>query len=219
LITSYDLSEFVPPAEPSILRAVPDFGPGQGGNTIIIEGQNLSHVTAVKVGDPAPPLKVEKFLKGDPVKAFKPGHVYVVEFWATWCRPCVASMPHLTELQKFGLLMDAKKYDRAYAIGAKLVAGPIKDEPILLNSVSWSIVDPEAEIEKPDLALAFRAAELAVKLTESKDAAIVDTLARCYWVKGDKSKAVELQTLAVKLCEDDSPMKDSLQKTLDEYKQ
>jgi thiol-disulfide isomerase/thioredoxin len=52
------------------------------------------------VSDAAPALKVEKFLKGEPVKKFKPGQIYVVEFWATWCGPCKVSMPHLTELQK-----------------------------------------------------------------------------------------------------------------------
>jgi thiol-disulfide isomerase/thioredoxin len=49
--------------------------------------------------DPAPPLKVSKWLKGEEVKRFEPGKVYVVEFWATWCGPCIAFMPHLAELQ------------------------------------------------------------------------------------------------------------------------
>jgi thiol-disulfide isomerase/thioredoxin len=54
----------------------------------------------LKVGDKAPPLAVEKWLKGGPIAQFEPGKVYALEFWATWCGPCIASMPDLTELQK-----------------------------------------------------------------------------------------------------------------------
>jgi thiol-disulfide isomerase/thioredoxin len=54
---------------------------------------------SLKGGDPAPPLKVSKWLQGAEVKGFEPGKVYVVEFWATWCGPCIAFMPHLAELQ------------------------------------------------------------------------------------------------------------------------
>jgi len=52
------------------------------------------------VGDTAPALSIEKWVKGTPVKGFEKGKVYVVEFWATWCGPCVRSMPHLTKLQE-----------------------------------------------------------------------------------------------------------------------
>ncbi len=54
---------------------------------------------SLKPGDPAPPLKVSRWLQGDAVKAFEKDKVYVVEFWATWCGPCIAVMPHLSELQ------------------------------------------------------------------------------------------------------------------------
>ncbi|WP_146525563.1 TlpA family protein disulfide reductase [Novipirellula artificiosorum] len=56
------------------------------------------------VGSKAPELKVEHWLQDGkgffkPVTAFEKDKVYVVEFWATWCGPCVMSMPHLAELQ------------------------------------------------------------------------------------------------------------------------
>jgi len=52
------------------------------------------------IGDPAPKLEVKEFVKGDPVKEIEKGKIYVVEFWATWCGPCIQSIPHVTELQK-----------------------------------------------------------------------------------------------------------------------
>jgi thiol-disulfide isomerase/thioredoxin len=54
----------------------------------------------VKVGDKAPALTLSKFVKGDPVTGFERGSVYIVEFWATWCGPCIQSIPHITDLQR-----------------------------------------------------------------------------------------------------------------------
>lgn len=54
----------------------------------------------LKVGDKAPPMQVEKWLQGDPITEYKKGHAYVVEFWATWCGPCIAAMPHMSKLAK-----------------------------------------------------------------------------------------------------------------------
>lgn len=51
-------------------------------------------------GKPAPALAIAKWVKGDAVTELKKDHVYVVEFWATWCGPCIAGMPHLSEVQK-----------------------------------------------------------------------------------------------------------------------
>jgi len=52
------------------------------------------------IGDAAPAIKVSKWLQGTEVKEFAKDKVYIVEFWATWCGPCIRAMPHLAEMQK-----------------------------------------------------------------------------------------------------------------------
>ena len=54
---------------------------------------------ALTVGDPAPPLRAARWLRGEGPTAFEPGTVYVVEFWATWCAPCLQVIPHMKGLQ------------------------------------------------------------------------------------------------------------------------
>lgn len=50
------------------------------------------------VGSPAPELDIQEWIKGDKVEKLEEGRAYIVKFWATWCAPCRASIPHLTEL-------------------------------------------------------------------------------------------------------------------------
>src|SRR5262245_9957034 len=51
------------------------------------------------VGSKAPALSVETWVKGTPIWSLEPGKIHVVEFWATWCAPCIRCIPHLSDLQ------------------------------------------------------------------------------------------------------------------------
>ena len=58
------------------------------------------------VGQPAPEIMVDQKFKvpaamteGVSISALK-GKVILLDFWATWCGPCVKSIPHLKELHR-----------------------------------------------------------------------------------------------------------------------
>ncbi len=62
-------------------------------------------IKPLTIGSPAPELDVEHWVQNGGgefgvVTDFEENKVYIIEFWATWCGPCIASMPHIVELQE-----------------------------------------------------------------------------------------------------------------------
>jgi len=110
----------------------------------------------LSIGSDAPALDVEHWVqngggKFGKVTKFEKDKVYVVEFWATWCGPCVASMPHIVELQK--------KFADS---GVQIIS--ISDEP--LETVEEFL---EREVPRSEVAKTFRELTQPYCLTTDPD--------------------------------------------------
>jgi len=70
-----------------------------------LPGGRVTAEDELSIGSDAPALDIEHWLQDgegffEPVTELEPNKVYVIEFWATWCVPCIANMPHIAELQQ-----------------------------------------------------------------------------------------------------------------------
>lgn len=66
---------------------------------LVVSVHSSSFGQTLKVGDPAPPLQVAEWVKGDAVESYQPGRVYVVCFGATWLGLWYPMLPDLTAMQ------------------------------------------------------------------------------------------------------------------------
>jgi thiol-disulfide isomerase/thioredoxin len=61
----------------------------------VVSAQNQS---ALRIGQEAPPVKFNKCLDKSLTANFYQHKILVLDFWATWCAPCIASFPHFNNL-------------------------------------------------------------------------------------------------------------------------
>lgn len=143
--------------------------------------------------------------KGQPEKLLQIFDELLVEF------------PSRVELkaEKFKiLLLRLHRDDEAYALARKIVAAH-PDDANLHNELAWTIVD-DKNVKRRDLDLALRLAQRANDLTESKAPAILDTLARAHFERGDIDEALIWQEKAVEHAE--GRMADELRNALERYR-
>lgn len=115
------------------------------------------------IGSKAPALDVEHWVqngngKFKPVSKFEDGKVYVVEFWATWCGPCIASMPHLAETQQ--------EYAEK---GVQLISISDEDLETVETFLKREIAGGEEGEEKKDAPKTYRELTSAYCLTTDPD--------------------------------------------------
>jgi thiol-disulfide isomerase/thioredoxin len=76
-------------------------------------------------GKPAPQFSLQTVAGKDMTLASEKGNVVVLDFWATWCPPCRASLPHLQAIYEDKDL--AAKGLKVYAVNLKEEKAKAKD--------------------------------------------------------------------------------------------
>lgn len=84
-----------------------EFSSGAGGPRSVIPLAKVSDIDQwqppkkFEIGMKAPAINASRWLDDakHPIE-LGDGRIYLLDFWATWCRPCLTQMPHLAELQK-----------------------------------------------------------------------------------------------------------------------
>lgn len=112
--------------------------------------------------------------------------------------------------------MKAERYTDAYRLARKLLASALWDDPRSMLIVSDTIVSPAGKVRQKDLDIALTAATRAATLTHYRDPGMLDALARVYFVKGDRGKAIELVTQAIRRAE--GGQKSALEKVRQTYR-
>jgi peroxiredoxin len=100
---------------------------------------------AVGRGTPAPPLALPRLAGGPPVElASLRGRVVLVNFWATWCKPCEDEMPAMERLYR-RLAPDGFEL---LAVSVDADVEPVREFRERLGLSFPILLDPEQEVAR-----------------------------------------------------------------------
>lgn len=68
--------------------------------SILLFYTNASAQSNISVGAKAPKINITDWIKNEPTDKNLSNKYIILEFWATWCGPCIAAVPHMNELQE-----------------------------------------------------------------------------------------------------------------------
>ncbi len=162
-------------AHPSTASAQPE---APASSSIVkVEPINLG------VGDPAPPLTISRWIKGEPIESFVEGRVYAIEFWATWCGPCIAGIPHLTEIQE--------RYKASLDIVSVTTADPSNTLEIVSEFVAQRDAEMGYRVAFDDMDTTWNAYMEAAGQHGIPCAFIIDKQSRIAWIGHPADPAFE----------------------------
>jgi thiol-disulfide isomerase/thioredoxin len=66
---------------------------------VILLTGNLYSQDTLRIGDKAPKINITDYILNTPKDKKFENKFIILEFWATWCAPCLGAVPHLNDLQ------------------------------------------------------------------------------------------------------------------------